>query len=299
MDHVEFHLEPPTNIPTMVIAFSGWINAGRAATGSLNHLIRHLSAARLATIDPETFFVFTQERPKVRRTNTGERVIEWPKSEFHVWRAPEGQEGLLLFNSREPHQKWRVFIRTLLDVAEQCGVQRMVSFGSYLAGTPHTRTPQVTARTTLPAWQKQLESWGIYRRPGYEGPTGIVPCLLDAATQRGLPHLDFMGQSPHYLQGVENPAVMQALLTYGARLLNLDLDVSQFDRAVEIFRTRCDRAVARDSETQAHVQDLERDYDANAEASPLRLQDDDLNTDQLMQELEDFLRDEREQGGEG
>ena len=298
MDYITFYRERPTNTPTMVIAFHGWINAGRAATRALDHLIRHLSATQLAAIDPETFFVFTEQRPEVRWTPAGERVIEWPKSEFYVWQPPKGQEGLLLFKSREPHRQWHTFIRTLLDVAEQCGVTRIVSFGSYLAGTPHTRTPQVTARTTLPAWQSLLESWRIYRRPSYEGPTGIVPVVLNAATQRGLPHLDFMGQAPHYLQGVENPAVMQVLLMYAARLLNLDLDVSQFDRAVEVFRTRCDRAIANDSTTQEHVRDLEREYDASAEVSPRRLQDDDLNTDQLMQELEDFLRDEREGGGE-
>ena len=298
MDYVEFHREPPTNLSTMVIAFSGWINAGRAATGALDHLVRHLSARRLASIDPEAFFVFTQERPKVRWTDAGERTIEWPKSEFYVWQPPDGQEGLLLFKSREPHQRWRVFIQTLLDVAEQCGVTRMVSLGSYLAGTPHTRTPQITARTTLPDWRALLETWGIYRKPSYEGPTGIVPVVLEAATQRRLPHLDFMGQSPHYLQGVENPAVMQALLTYAARLLHLDLEVSQFDRAIEVFRVRCDRAIASDSATQEHVRDLERDYDAVMDASPSPSQDDDLNTDQLMQELEDFLRDERDRGGE-
>src|SRR5437899_2707507 len=63
MDHVEFDREPPANLTTMVMAFGGWIDAGQAATGALRHLVRDLSAARLAWIDPAPFLVFTQERP--------------------------------------------------------------------------------------------------------------------------------------------------------------------------------------------------------------------------------------------
>ena len=187
MDYVEFHRERPTNLTTMVMAFGGWINAGRAPTGAIRHLIGHLAAPRLASIDPEEFFVFTLERPEARLTADGGRSIRWPRCEFFVWQPPDGQEGLLLFRSREPNQKWRTFATALLDVAEQCGVKRIVSLGAFLAGAPHTRPPLVTARTTNPEWQGLLEEWGIYRRPTYEGPTGIVPVILDAATQRGFP----------------------------------------------------------------------------------------------------------------
>ena len=62
MDHVEFDRDPPTNLTTMVMAYGGWIDAGQAATGALRQLVRDLSAARVARIDPEQFFVFTQER---------------------------------------------------------------------------------------------------------------------------------------------------------------------------------------------------------------------------------------------
>ena len=35
MDEVTFHREPPSNIPTMVVAFGGWIDAGEAVTGAM------------------------------------------------------------------------------------------------------------------------------------------------------------------------------------------------------------------------------------------------------------------------
>jgi proteasome assembly chaperone (PAC2) family protein len=299
MDYVEFDREPLANLTTMVVAFGGWIDAGQAATGALQHLVRHLSAPRLAWIDPEEFFMFTQERPEVQITADGIRAIRWPQSEFFAWQPRDGRDGLLLFCGMEPHHKWRAHTKALLDVAERCGVKRIVSLGALLAGAPHTRPPRVTGRCTDPAWQALLEAWGIYRRPSYEGPTGIATVVLEAATQRGIPHLGLMGQAPHYLPRAENPAVIQALLTYVTRLLDLDLDMSEFDAAIQTFRTQCDRAVARDPSTQAHVRQLEQDYDATSGEERQTLRDEELNPEQLMQELEDFLREEREGGEEG
>ncbi len=63
MDYLEFHREPPSNLTTMVVAFGGWIDAGEAATGAMRHMIRRLSAPRLASINPETIYDFTQVRP--------------------------------------------------------------------------------------------------------------------------------------------------------------------------------------------------------------------------------------------
>ena len=296
MDNVEFDREPPANLTTMVMAFGGWIDAGRAATGALRHLARDLRAARLARIDPEEFFVFTQERPEVRLRADGGRDIQWPRSEFFASDPGDVPDGLLLFCGPEPHQRWDTYTKAFLDVAERCGVRRIVSLGALLAGAPHTRPVRVTARCTDPAARSLLEAWGIYRRPTYEGPTGISTVLLDAAERLGIRHVGFMGQAPHYLQDTENPAAIQALVTYVARLLHLSPDMSHFAEAVQDFRTQCYRAVARDPGTREHVRKLEQQYDAEAGAERQPLPDGELDSEKLMQELEDFLRKQREGG---
>jgi PAC2 family protein len=93
----------------MVIAFGGWIDAGEAATGALRHLVDHLAAPCLASLDPEEFFVLTQARPVVRRMADGPREVQWPQSEFFLWQPPAGGVGLLLFCGMEPHLKWRTY----------------------------------------------------------------------------------------------------------------------------------------------------------------------------------------------
>jgi proteasome assembly chaperone (PAC2) family protein len=297
MDEVEFHREPPTNVPTMVTASSGWIDAGEAATDAMRFLVRQLAAEPLAASDLEDFVDFTQVRPVVRLSAEGERTLRWPRSAFWLWQ-PEGRAGLLLFRGLEPQRRWRAYATALLDIAARCGVQRIVSLGAMLADLPHTRPPRVTGSSTDPHWHAQLEAWGMARRSRYEGPTGIASVMLAAARRRGIASLTVMGQAPHYLQGTTNPAMRQALLIAVARLLDLELDVSPLDAVVQAFRTRCDQAVAQDTATQAYVLQLEQAYDATGEAAPRPRRDDDFNPEQLMHELEDFLRQEREGGAE-
>jgi hypothetical protein len=114
--------------------------------------------------------------------------------------------------------------------------------------------------------------------------------MLDAARRRVMASLTVMGQAPHYLQGTTNPAVRRALLTAVARLLDLELDVSPLEAAVQAFRTRCDQAVAQDAATQAYVRQLEQAYEATGDETP--------RPEQMMHELENFLREERERGAE-
>jgi proteasome assembly chaperone (PAC2) family protein len=296
MDNVEFDREPPRRLTTLVMAFGGWIDAGRAATGALRHLARDLRAERVARINPEEFFVFTQERPKVRLRPDGGRDLHWPRSEFLAWDPGDDREGLLLFRGPEPHQRWQTYTKAFLDVAERCGVKRIVSLGALLAGVPHTRPVRVTARCTDPASRSLLEAWGIYRPPTYEGPTGISTVVLDAAERRGMQHVGFMGQAPHYLPDSENPAAIEVLVTYVARLLHLTPDMSHFAEAIQDFRVQCDQAVARDRATREHVRKLEQEYDAAAREEDQPLPDGELDTGKLMRDLENFLRSQREGG---
>ena len=65
-----------------------------------------------------------------------------------------------------------------------------------------------------------------------------------------------------------------------------------------LFRTRCDQSVAQDAATQAYVRQLEQAYDVTGDETLRPRRDDAFNPEQLMHELEDFLRQERERGAE-
>src|SRR2546427_3870505 len=129
MDEVAWHGEPPSTIPTMVMALSGWIDAGEAATDALRFLVRQLAAEPLATIDLEDFVDFTHVRPVVRLTDEGERTIRWPRSAFWLWQPPEPRAGLLLFRGLEPQRRWGTHATALPDVAARRGGRPIASLG--------------------------------------------------------------------------------------------------------------------------------------------------------------------------
>ena len=70
-----------------------------------------------------------------------------------------------------------------------------------------------------------------------------------------------------------------------------------FDEAVQRFRARCDQAVARDACRQTHIRQLEQDYDATGGEAQHAPQEDAPHSAPLIQEVEDFLREEREGRG--
>ena len=56
--------------------------------------------------------------------------------------------------------------------------------------------------------------------------------------------------------------------------------------------------LSQDAATQASVRQLEQAYDATGDETPRPRRDNDFNPEQLMHELEDFLRQERERGSD-
>jgi hypothetical protein len=92
--------------------------------------------------------------------------------------------------------------------------------------------------------------------------------------------------------------VCHALLTTVAQLLDLELDVTPFEAAVRAFRIQCDQAVAQDAAVQTYVRQLEQDYDAPGDEATRPRHENDFHPEQLMHELEDFLRQEREGRGD-
>src|SRR6476660_8466687 len=70
---------PELRKPVMVFAFTGWVDAGFAGSGTVAALAEALGAARqFASIDLSELLDLQQTRPTVRIAEGGVRAIEWP-----------------------------------------------------------------------------------------------------------------------------------------------------------------------------------------------------------------------------
>jgi proteasome assembly chaperone (PAC2) family protein len=225
--------------PHALVAFGGWVDAGSGGTGGVRHLISSLPTRKLAEIDPEEFYSFTDTRPLVSIVGAGERAVQWPRGEFHA-ATLEHTSDLVLFVAPEPNLKWRTFAGLMLDVLQRFGVQNIICIGSIFGAVPHRADVRMTGFANESALREALLQHDVMFT-NYEGPTGFVTILLAEALARGVPAAAVYGFAPNYIQGVPNPRVSHALLKTFAAMTGVPLQLSELDRAGRALTRQVDR----------------------------------------------------------
>jgi proteasome assembly chaperone (PAC2) family protein len=283
--NVEFESRPELSRPVVLCAFAGWNDGGEAATTAARYVRDRWGARRFATIDPEEFFDFQVNRPTVELRDGQARRLEWPSCEFS--HASAAGRDVVVFVGVEPNNRWRTFVRAILDVVREVDASLLLTLGAFLADVPHTRPAPVSAASTDARWIGRL---GI-APSRYEGPTGIVGVLHEAARAVGVPTVSLWGAAPHYLPSGTNPKVALSLLLKLEELLEMPIDTDDVQTAVSIWEKQVQEAVEQDENLVAYVSRLEEA--AREEGSLGQIP----SGDQLAEELERFLRDHP--GGEG
>jgi proteasome assembly chaperone (PAC2) family protein len=186
---------PTLRHPVLILAFSGWNDAGEAATSAAQFLCSRLNAQKFASLDPEEFYNFAELRPRVRLTKGLQREITWPANEFFFVEDPSLVQDLVIGVGIEPHLKWKTYIAAILELARQCGVGMVLTLGALLAEVVYSKPVRITGSSTDPELSARLHL-GTSR---YEGPTGIVGILNDACRRESLPAVSLWANVPHYL----------------------------------------------------------------------------------------------------
>jgi predicted ATP-grasp superfamily ATP-dependent carboligase len=216
------------------------------------------------------------------------RKIEWPENVFLAGAIPGADRDAVLLLGVEPNYRWRTFTEIVAGLAQELGVELVVTLGALLADVPHTRPAPVTGAASDPSLVEEL---GL-QHSRYEGPTGIVGVLHDACRAAGLPSVSLWSAVPHYVSLAPSPRAARALCERLGELLDTPIDVTELIEAEEAYAEQVTQAVASDEDTAAYVEDLER----RADSIDQMIEDDDMPTgESLAAELTRFLH-EREQG---
>src|SRR5487761_2226949 len=147
---------PHLRSPIMVFAFGGWNDAGEAATGAASHLLNTWDNSLIARFDPENFYDFQVNRPFVFVDDSKVRQINWPTTEVFGLLTPQFPFDLVVVKGLEPSMKWKTFSNDLLDLADDLEVSKILTVGSLLADTPHTRPISVSGSGSHPDIAKRL-----------------------------------------------------------------------------------------------------------------------------------------------
>jgi proteasome assembly chaperone (PAC2) family protein len=293
-DWLKYYKKPERRFRTMIAAFAGWPDAAEASTRAVQYLVNKLPARKLADIDPEEFYDFNTVRPLTRVNSRGERTIRWPENSFFYSVSEPDEPGAILFVGIEPSHKWRAFTQLVLGVAEEFGVETVVTLGSLLDAVPHTRETKITGVATTQPYREELAGLGMHDS-GYQGPSAIHTALLDACATKGIPYISLWGHGPHYVNITPNPVVSHALLTRLDQVAGVKTNLSELKESAEEFAAQVSKAVAGMPDIVEYVGRLEQQYDEASRLAGAELP----SPEKMVAELEEFLKTHRRQQDSG
>jgi proteasome assembly chaperone (PAC2) family protein len=267
---------PELSEPLLVVALSGWVDAGGAGAGAISALVEQLQDARtFGTIDISAMADLHQTRP-VARWEGDARVIDWPTITFESGRSAGGREGagrdLVVVRGPEPSLRWPGTASAVVEAARRLGVRQAATLGGIPALVSHRRSPVVTASATARSLAQELTPL----RPDYAGPTGLQTVILRALGDAGIPGCGLWVQVPQYVSGSPSPPSIRALLARLMEVYNLHFDLRPLD----------DRS-------QAYLRRVEAGLDARPDVKAVVDQIDERQegpTGDLVAEIEQFLR---------
>ena len=287
-DELRIDHRPELTRPILVAAFRGWNDGAQAASLAAGYLAKTWGADRFAEVDPEEFFDFQAARPHVSLEEGLTRRIDWPETSFYHARPAGLDRDVVLLLGIEPNLRWRTFTELVVGLAEELGIEMLITLGALLADVPHTRSAPVTGSASD---EELVERLGL-SASRYEGPTGIVGVLHDVCGKRGIPSASLWAAVPHYVSLTPSPRGALALCERLGAVLGIEIEADELEEAARNYEEQVSEAVASDEETAAYVDELERRSDQLEDATELP------SGDALAAELTRFLRERDEEDGE-
>lgn len=262
-----------------IAAFSGWNDAGEAATGVIDHLLETWPSRPAGRVDAEEYVDFQVNRPDIRTTEDGLRVVDWPDTELRIVTPPQGPEIVTVLGA-EPSLRWKSFCDEVLEQMQLLDVSAVVCLGALLADVPHTRPLPVSSQVEPGA----AESVGD--RDQYVGPVGIPTILARRTTSAGLRTTSMWVQVPHYISHSNSPKAVLALVRELQELISAPIPQDELEAIAEGWMRGADELARTDQEIGAYVRELEQIQDAGELPG--------ASGEAIAREFEQFLRRRRE-----
>jgi proteasome assembly chaperone (PAC2) family protein len=279
-----YHFDEPDRLvsPILVAAFDGWIDAGGASSVAAAHLDDGGTA--VATFDGDVLFDFRARRPTLEIVDGRIAELTWPG--LTLWHRRIDERDLLVLTGAEPDFRWHEFGAAVVELARRLDVGLWISLGAIPAAVPHTRDVHVLGSASRPDLLRgdvQAGPAGILRVPA-----AAISILEHAIGEAGIPAVGYYAQVPHYMSGPYPAAAVELLRAVG-RNLGRELAVSSLADEARALRSRLDAATALEETTRTYVERLEAMVDE--ERLPAG--------EDLISEIEEFLRDRGGSGGGG
>jgi proteasome assembly chaperone (PAC2) family protein len=253
---IELEDLPELDNPVLIAAFEGWNDAGEAATAVIEHLTTVWEAEAVAALDPEDYYDFQVNRPRIV-ADGGSRRIHWRTTRILVATRTTLGRDVVLIQGIEPSFRWRAFTIELMELAQEAGVSTVITLGALLADVAHTRPIPVTASSDDDDTRHRFD----LEASKYEGSTGIVGFSADAAIQTGLESISCWAAVPHYAPHSPSPKATRALVSRLEVLRDAPIDHVDLPEDSRAWERGVDELAQTDEEVAEYVESLEEAQD--------------------------------------
>jgi predicted ATP-grasp superfamily ATP-dependent carboligase len=283
----------------MILAFSGWTDAGQSASLAVQHLTSTFGATPFAEIDPDEFYDFTATRPWVSIDGQGQRQMTWPTNSFYVRHDPNGLLDAILFVGTEPGLKWRAYSQAIVEVAQAFDVRQVVSLGAIYGGVSHRGPVPTIGWGSSPAMLEKLKLLEV-EPAAYEGPTGVVTSVIFALADAGIPVAGFWVALPSYLGNTQNPKGALALVDLLNRGFGMEVGHDELVLTSEEFERNVNSAIKK---ARANPGTLLFDGGESSQGSTAATETSEVpsgplpelpSADEAISDVEEFLRQRRD-----
>lgn len=267
----------------MIMAFSGWNDAGEAATGALDHLLsawqnESYAPQLIADVDAEDFYDFQVNRPQVSTDEADNRSITWPTTEIYGLVLSHLDRDLVIVKGVEPSMRWKTFTREILNLADDLEVSMIITVGSLLTDIPHSRPISVNITAANPTIAKRL---GV-EISRYEGSTGILGIIHDGCVRRAIDAVSLWAPVPHYASNAPSPKASLAIIHALEDFLEITIPQGGLPTISDAWEVEIDELAKADSDVADYVKALEESKDA-ADIP-------DISGEMIAKEFERYLR---------
>jgi len=291
MEAIRLHGQPKLKKPIMVAA---WPGMGGVAIVAARYLREKLGAQELGSIDPQEFF----DLSGVLIEDSIVKDIEFPECKFYIWESGGRNDLIIFVGEAQPLMKGYAFANMVIEVAQMFKVKRLYTFAAAPTHIYHTKRPKVLAVATKPKLVEELKGYDVTLL-GQGTISGLNGLLLAVAKEKNIDGICLLAEIPIYTTQIANPRSSKAVLQIFSQMSGLEVDLGDLDKW----------ARETDEEVEGRIDHLKRSFGEEArelieyferlaEQTSAEEMRSEYRTDELLKEIERFLRGKgQEKGG--
>ncbi len=200
-DVPEFWELPEVEELYMIVGWRQWADAGSISSGLPRYLVKRTKAREIGLLRPDDFYLFqipgTHElvRPVVHFEDGYPKSLDVPHNDFYF--TGNERRGLIIFLGDEPHMQIERYVSSLLDVAQNLGVRRIVGFGGVYGELPYDKERMVSCIYSREQLREEVENLAV-DLSDYHGGASIGSYLCRRAAERDMEFVGFYAFVPTY-----------------------------------------------------------------------------------------------------